>query len=280
MAFRSNRGHIAGEDVSAYVDAELSASETARVYAHLQTCGECRALADDLRATQTAMRSLPLARAPRDFTLGPEFDVAPSRQPSYAPKRGWFNFMPAVAMSAALLVMLVFVDVSSLGGSTSDDASGGQASAPASLSAQDAAKGAAESAAPQPPPVAPRQSQPGSGSGGTTPQGFGPTPLPQAAAAPPAAVTPSTLMAPAPPLATPGAPLIAPAIASPPPAVTGAVQAPTPTGNIEALGRDAAVDEKDDDGIDTLRLLEIIAAVVLIGSLVGLYLQRRREPSP
>src|SRR3954465_3820007 len=78
MAFRSNGGHIAGEDISAYIDEELSPAETSRVYGHLQSCAECTALADDMRAPQTLIRNLPLARAPRDFTLGPEFDVAPS----------------------------------------------------------------------------------------------------------------------------------------------------------------------------------------------------------
>src|SRR5580765_4514205 len=67
MAFRSNGGHIAGEDISAYVDEELSSRETSRVYAHLQSCDECRILADDMRATKTLVRELPLVRAPRDF---------------------------------------------------------------------------------------------------------------------------------------------------------------------------------------------------------------------
>src|SRR4051794_33161749 len=115
MAFRSNGGHIAGEDISAYVDEELSPAETSRVHTHLQSCDDCRALADDMRATQTLVRTMPLVRAPRDFTLGPEFDAAPGRQPSYdAPKRHWFNFMPAVALSAAVLLLLVFADLSSL----------------------------------------------------------------------------------------------------------------------------------------------------------------------
>ena len=48
MAFRSNGGHIAGEDISAYVDEELSPAETSRVDAHLQSCDDCRALADDM----------------------------------------------------------------------------------------------------------------------------------------------------------------------------------------------------------------------------------------
>src|SRR5215213_7379944 len=100
MAFRSNGGHISGEDISAYVDEELSPAESARVAAHLQTCDDCRSLADDMRATQTLVRELPIVRAPREFTLGSEFDVAAGRQQSNASRRGWFNFMPAVAMSA------------------------------------------------------------------------------------------------------------------------------------------------------------------------------------
>jgi hypothetical protein len=272
MAFRSNGGHIAGEDISAYVDEELSPAETSRVYIHLQSCDQCTALADDMRATQTLVRSMPLVRAPREFTLGPEFDVAASRQPAYnAPKRRWFNFMPAVAMSAAVLMLLVFADLSSLSLGGVDESSS-SASSSAGRTVQDTAKSASESAnAPQPPPVAPRQTQPApNGAGGNTQstQGFGATPAPQAAAAPPAAGTPSVLTAPAaipPPVTTP-----ARAIAS------GAAQAPTPPSNAVIVAADEAGEGTDDGGDTTLRVLEIIAAVVLLGSLGGLYWQRRR----
>src|SRR5215212_8007439 len=165
MAFRSNGGHIAGEDISAYVDEELSPAETSRVYIHLQSCDDCRALADDMRATQTLMRTLPLVSAPREFTLGPEFDVTPSRQPAYnAPKRSWFNFMPAVAMSAAVLMLLVFADLSSLSlGGAGDSSSNAGGTSSAGRTVQDAAKSSAQESANAPPaqPLAPRSAQPG-----------------------------------------------------------------------------------------------------------------------
>ena len=275
MAFRSNGGHIAGEDISAYVDEELSPAETSRVHAHLQSCDECRTLADDMRATQTLVRSMPLVRAPRDFTLGPEFDVAPARGASdNAPKRGWFNFMPAVAMSAAILMLLVFADLSSLSlGGASDSNSAGGSSA-AGRTVQDTAKAAAQESAnaPQPPPVAPRQSQPTAPgtAGGNAQQGFGPSPVPQAAAAPAAPGTPSILSAPA---------AIQPSTGSTPaPAIAGgAAPAATPTNYTTIRNADEAADNEDEDvGSSILRPLEIVTALVLIGSLGGLYWQRRR----
>jgi anti-sigma factor RsiW len=277
MAFRSNGGHIAGEDISAYVDEELSPAETSRVHAHLQSCDDCRTLADDMRATQTLVRSTPLVSAPREFTLGPEFDAAPGRQPSYdAPKRHWFNFMPAVALSAAVLMLLVFADLSSLSLGSADDRSAGSGSSAAGRTVQDTAKAAAQEAAnaPQPPPVAPRQAQPtapGSAGGNTqSTQGFGPSPVPQAAGASSAPGTPSILSAPA---------AIQPSTGSTPaPAIAGgAAQVPTPTNYATIKPADGSSDENDEGGTSVLRILEVITAVVLIGSLAGLYWQRQHN---
>ena len=278
MAFRSNGGHIAGEDISAYVDEELSSRESARVAAHLQTCDECRFLADDMRATQTLVRELPIVRAPREFTLGPQFDVAPGgQQTNAAPKRGWFNFMPAVAMSAALLLLLVFADLSSLSVGSNDSGGSSGPTSSAARSVEDAAKAAQESA-PQPAqvqPAAPRQSQPVPGSGGANTQGFGPTPVANAAGAPATAPQPGTqipLLAPAP--STPAATGV---LVAPPPAVDNtAGRVPTPTSYAVIVDADEAGGEDDAGGIGVLRVLEVVAAVVLAGSLVGLSLQKRR----
>jgi hypothetical protein len=276
MAFRSNGGHIDGADISAYVDEELSSRDTARVYAHLQTCEQCRVLAGDLRATKALVHDLPLMRAPREFTLGPEFATAPGRAPAYtAPQRRWFNFMPAIATSAALLVLLVFVDVSTLG-TGSDDATSGVMSG-AAQRVDDAAKSSAESQ----PAILPRSAPPAPGTGG-----FAPTPQAAAAGAPPPAGTPMPLQAaaPPPPQAPPAAvtPFAAPApaqaTASPPGGRNTAegVVAPSPRPDLNIRDANQAADD-DDGGLSVLRILEIGAAVVLIGSLAGLYLQKRRS---
>jgi hypothetical protein len=52
------------EHLSAYLDRELTADLSAAVRVHLDTCAECRALADDLRATVNLLGRLPERRAP------------------------------------------------------------------------------------------------------------------------------------------------------------------------------------------------------------------------
>jgi hypothetical protein len=52
------------EHLSAYLDRELTADLSAAVRAHLDACAECRALADDLRATVDLLGRLPARPAP------------------------------------------------------------------------------------------------------------------------------------------------------------------------------------------------------------------------
>jgi hypothetical protein len=51
---------------------------------------------------------------------------------------------------------------------------------------------------------------------------------------------------------------------------------PTPANNAVIYDADEAGGEEDGGGIGVLRALELVAAVVLAGSLVGLYWQKRR----
>ncbi|MCX5684434.1 MAG: anti-sigma factor [Planctomycetota bacterium] len=52
------------EHLSAYLDKELTADLSAAVRAHLDSCADCRALADDLRATMNLLGRLPARPAP------------------------------------------------------------------------------------------------------------------------------------------------------------------------------------------------------------------------
>ena len=123
--------------------------------------------------------------------------------------------------------------------------------------------------------MAPRSTQPGQpATGGANTQGFGPTPVANAAGAPATAPQPLTQV-----------PLLAPAPSTP--AATGALgtaagrdttagRVPTPANNAVIYDADEAGGEDDNGGIGVLRVLEVVAAVVLAGSLVGLYMQKRR----
>ena len=62
---------------SAWVDGELRASERAKLGAHLQRCGRCRAAIDELRVTSAMLRSLPV----RNLVIDVDRDTAPRRRP-------------------------------------------------------------------------------------------------------------------------------------------------------------------------------------------------------
>ena len=189
--------------------------------------------------------------------------------------------MPAAAMSAAILVLLIFVDVSSLGSGVEDSSTGGAPAAARSV--EDAAKQSAESATGAP-PVLPRAAQPVPGTGGNT-QGFGPTPQPAGAVAPqsapaPPGATPFTAQAPAPvaPNATPAAPLVLPPVIGSPASGNSLAQ-PTPASGGLVIGPDeiAAEHDEEDKGTNVLRVLQVIAALALVASIGGLIWQRQHR---
>lgn len=55
--------------LSAYLDGELSPSDSTRIEARLRSERELVSVLDNLRATRTLLRKLPKRRAPRNFTL-------------------------------------------------------------------------------------------------------------------------------------------------------------------------------------------------------------------
>src|SRR5512138_2555760 len=60
------------ELLSSYLDGQLSSSDAARLEARLLTDRELRSVLRDLRSTRSALRQLPLRKAPRNFTLTPK----------------------------------------------------------------------------------------------------------------------------------------------------------------------------------------------------------------
>ena len=85
------------EELSAYLDHELDASDQARVAEHVASCAACQARLDGLRQTAYAIRGLPLETPPRTFTV----PAKPQRPWSWAPV-GWVG-----GVAAAMLVIVV-----------------------------------------------------------------------------------------------------------------------------------------------------------------------------
>lgn len=93
------------ENLSAYIDQQLSASERARVERHLQACEPCREELAALRHTTALISQAPRVHAPRSFAL------PRSMQPIQASQRRWeglFAFARTAAVIASAL-MIVFL---------------------------------------------------------------------------------------------------------------------------------------------------------------------------
>lgn len=61
--------HLTTEQLSAYIDKQLSAQEQAAYAAHLQSCAQCRQTLVGLQQTVALLRALPQPSLPRSFTL-------------------------------------------------------------------------------------------------------------------------------------------------------------------------------------------------------------------
>ncbi|MFN2199209.1 MAG: anti-sigma factor family protein [Anaerolineales bacterium] len=95
------------ELLSAYLDQELTPSETVRLEARLQTETDLKAALSDLRKTRMVLRSLPVMRAPRNFTLTPEMaGIKPRRENVFLI---WFSRMRLSSALAAILLVLVLI---------------------------------------------------------------------------------------------------------------------------------------------------------------------------
>lgn len=95
------------ELLSAYLDQELTPSESVRLETRLQTENDLKEALNDLRKTRMVLRSLPVMRAPRNFTLTPEMaGIKPRRQNVFLT---WFTRMRFSSALAAILLVLVLL---------------------------------------------------------------------------------------------------------------------------------------------------------------------------
>ncbi len=90
------------ELLSSYLDGQLSPSDSARLESRLLTDRELRSVLRDLRSTRSALRQLPMRKAPRNFTLTPKMvGKNPPLPRAY----------PAFRFTSALATILLFISL-------------------------------------------------------------------------------------------------------------------------------------------------------------------------
>ncbi len=105
------------EELSAYVDGELSERASRAVETHLASCEACSGLLAELQDTKSLLSELPKVEPRRSLVLGPEFAI---ERKAATPRRASFTSAPA-AVALTFLVALVFADVTDSTGGSSDD---------------------------------------------------------------------------------------------------------------------------------------------------------------
>jgi hypothetical protein len=155
-----SRGHSQWrEDIDAYVDGQLDAEASARLEAHLGTCGACQEMVVARREVKRFAATLPEMPAPRTFRITPGMLVHEQRAPE--PRRGGTIVM-RLGQATAGVAALAFgaVLVAHLSSGTNDD--GGRQAADADAQTMSisneagsaAALGATDSGMPSPQPTA------------------------------------------------------------------------------------------------------------------------------
>lgn len=103
---RTNREHrFAAENLSAYIDGELTAAERSRVERHLAACADCRRDVETLQETVALLRRVPLKPVPRSFALPASARAVQARHRRW---NGAFTAMRAATVTIATMLMLVF----------------------------------------------------------------------------------------------------------------------------------------------------------------------------
>ena len=272
MTWFRRSAHLENE-LSAYVDGELSERARRAVETHLATCEACSVVLQELQDTKSLLSQLPKLEPRRSLALGPEFAI---ERRVAAPRRTSFTFAPAVALT--VLVALLFVDaLDSRDGSSQEgasnvadttaafdlaqrtEASAGLAAEPTKAGDDERTLGAAESAVQQDGTAGAidsaaciaRDDAPAAAAGGALAQlAQDPTSEPEAAAVSPTEVAPE--------VATGGASGAA---------AESTLEAPQELSPL-------AGPEDSSGGVSTLRMLQVVAALAFVASPLAVFLPR------
>ena len=99
------------EDISAYLDGQLSGRKQVRLESRLQHDQQLQIALEEMRITRDMLRNAPQLRAPRSFMLTPEMAGQPRRLPRLSPIFGW-----ATAVASFLFVIFLVGDLFTPGG--------------------------------------------------------------------------------------------------------------------------------------------------------------------
>jgi hypothetical protein len=101
----SNRDY---EQISAYLDGQLSSNEQRKLEERLRTRPELQTVLDDLRRTKALLRMAPHRRAPRNFLITP---AMVGQQKAKRAQSTFLNLFPVLSFTSALAILALVVSV-------------------------------------------------------------------------------------------------------------------------------------------------------------------------
>jgi hypothetical protein len=101
----SNRDY---EQISAYIDGQLSSNEQRKLEERLRTRPELQTVVEDLRRTKTLLRMAPHRRAPRNFILTP---AMVGQEKAKRTQSTFFNLFPALSFASALAAIALVISL-------------------------------------------------------------------------------------------------------------------------------------------------------------------------
>ena len=110
--------HLTTEQLSAYLDKQLTPQEQAFFDAHLQSCQHCQHVLAELRGTVALLRAMPESSLPRAFTLPAGLSQTPAAHPQPLPMQERQRRIPrymlqrtvrAVSTLAAAIAVLIIL---------------------------------------------------------------------------------------------------------------------------------------------------------------------------
>lgn len=110
------------EQLSAYIDGELDATERADLEAHLPGCVECRTALADLRSIHGLLAAMPGPRLPRAFLLPEVGELPPARRAAIPPapvalhaRPVWYRASQWAGAAAASIGLVLLLGSAALG---------------------------------------------------------------------------------------------------------------------------------------------------------------------
>lgn len=114
LIFRKGHTHIKQDDLSAYLDGQVSGTDAARIDQRLAQCADCRQELDALRSTVSLVQRMPELTMPRSFVMPGPPPAPISARPAAPLRMPQWVYSGSAAVAALVLAVLISADATGL----------------------------------------------------------------------------------------------------------------------------------------------------------------------